>query len=50
MRYYINDKFLWEIQEIEVDELLTHQVRLENIQEAFEILKKPDCVKILINF
>ncbi|KAL8202106.1 hypothetical protein R6Q57_011253 [Mikania cordata] len=36
--------------EVELDELLTHEVRLENIREAFEILKKPDCLKIVINF
>nr|GEZ73361.1 alcohol dehydrogenase-like 1 [Tanacetum cinerariifolium] len=30
--------------EIELDELVTHEVHLENIQEAFEILKKPDYV------
>ncbi|GJV67641.1 alcohol dehydrogenase-like 1 protein [Tanacetum coccineum] len=36
--------------EIELDELLTHEIRLENIHEVFEILKKPDCIKILINF
>ncbi|GJV19602.1 alcohol dehydrogenase-like 1 protein [Tanacetum coccineum] len=36
--------------EIQLDELLTHEIQLENIQEAFDILKKPDCVKILINF
>nr|GEV79634.1 alcohol dehydrogenase-like 1 [Tanacetum cinerariifolium] len=36
--------------EIQLDELLTHEIQLENIQAAFEILKKPDCVKILINF
>ncbi|GJS30885.1 alcohol dehydrogenase-like 1 protein [Tanacetum coccineum] len=36
--------------EIELDELLTHEIWLENIHEVFEILKKPDCVKILINF
>ncbi|PWA69594.1 alcohol dehydrogenase 1 [Artemisia annua] len=36
--------------EIELGELVTHEVHLENIQAAFEILKKPDCVKILINF
>ncbi|GJV67256.1 alcohol dehydrogenase 1 [Tanacetum coccineum] len=29
---------------------LTHEIQLENIQEAFEILKNPDCVKILVNF
>ncbi|XP_023751020.1 alcohol dehydrogenase 1 [Lactuca sativa] len=36
--------------EIEMDQLLTHEIRLENIQEAFKIMKKPDCLKILIKF
>ncbi|XP_071701982.1 alcohol dehydrogenase 2-like [Rutidosis leptorrhynchoides] len=36
--------------EIDLEELLTHEIQLENIQEGFQILKKPDCVKILINF
>ncbi|XP_024983786.1 alcohol dehydrogenase-like 1 [Cynara cardunculus var. scolymus] len=36
--------------EIEVKELLTHEIRLEDIHEAFDTLKKPDCLKILINF
>ncbi|XP_071689586.1 alcohol dehydrogenase 2-like [Rutidosis leptorrhynchoides] len=36
--------------EIELDELSTHEIQLENIDEVFQILKKPDCVKILINF
>lgn len=37
-------------EEMKLDELQTHQILLENIQEAFKILKEPDCVKILINF
>nr|GEV59996.1 alcohol dehydrogenase-like 1 [Tanacetum cinerariifolium] len=37
-------------EEIELDELMSHEIRLENIHEIFEILKKPDCVKILIKF
>ncbi|KAK1413546.1 hypothetical protein QVD17_35321 [Tagetes erecta] len=36
--------------EIELDRLLTHEIRLENITEAFEILKKQECLKVLINF
>ncbi|KAJ0948680.1 putative GroES-like superfamily protein [Helianthus annuus] len=36
--------------EIEMDKLLTHEIRLENIKEAFEMLKKHECLKILINF
>lgn len=35
-----------EIQKIE--QLLTHQVQLEDINRAFELLKEPDCVKVLI--
>ncbi|KAF5450630.1 hypothetical protein F2P56_030962 [Juglans regia] len=34
--------------EIQLDELLTHEVRLEDIDTAFELLKQPDCVKVLI--
>ncbi|KAG6714569.1 hypothetical protein I3842_05G208000 [Carya illinoinensis] len=34
--------------EIQLDELLTHEVRLEDIDKAFEQLKQPDCVKVLI--
>ncbi|KAH7840865.1 hypothetical protein Vadar_022642 [Vaccinium darrowii] len=33
-----------------IDELLTHEVELEDINRAFELLKKPDCLKVLINF
>ncbi|KAJ0957554.1 putative alcohol dehydrogenase [Helianthus annuus] len=36
--------------EIEMDKLFIHEIRLENIKEAFEMLKKHDCLKILINF
>ncbi|KAK9058352.1 hypothetical protein SSX86_023193 [Deinandra increscens subsp. villosa] len=36
--------------EIMLDKLLTHEIRLENIKDAFKILKKDDCLKILINF
>ncbi|KAI3826757.1 hypothetical protein L1987_00810 [Smallanthus sonchifolius] len=36
--------------EIELDKLLTHEIRLDDIKEAFEILKKDECLKILINF
>ncbi|CAK7345738.1 unnamed protein product [Dovyalis caffra] len=31
--------------EFSLDELLTHQVTLEDINKAFELLKQPDCVK-----
>ncbi|GMJ12219.1 hypothetical protein like AT1G22430 [Hibiscus trionum] len=34
--------------EIHLDELLTHEVELEDINKAFELLKEPDCVKVLI--
>jgi S-(hydroxymethyl)glutathione dehydrogenase/alcohol dehydrogenase len=35
-------------QEFQLDELLTHEVLLEDIDKAFELLKQPDCVKVLI--
>ncbi|XP_039065566.1 8-hydroxygeraniol oxidoreductase-like [Hibiscus syriacus] len=34
--------------EIHLDELLTHEVELEDINKAFELLKEPDCVKVLV--
>ncbi|GMJ12220.1 hypothetical protein like AT1G22430 [Hibiscus trionum] len=34
--------------EIHLDELLTHEVKLEDINKAFELLKEPDCVKVLV--
>ncbi|GMJ12217.1 hypothetical protein like AT1G22440 [Hibiscus trionum] len=34
--------------EIQLDELLTHEIKLEDANKAFELLKQPDCVKILI--
>ncbi|CAK7333681.1 unnamed protein product [Dovyalis caffra] len=34
--------------EFHIDELLTHQVTLQDIEKAFELLKQPDCVKVLI--
>ena len=37
-------------QEIQLDELLTHEVLVKDIDKAFEKLKQPDCVKILIKF
>ncbi|KAL8262699.1 hypothetical protein R6Q59_024048 [Mikania micrantha] len=36
--------------EIQLDKLLTHEITLEKITEAFEVLKKEGCLKILINF
>ncbi|KAA8533447.1 hypothetical protein F0562_031119 [Nyssa sinensis] len=33
-----------------LDELLTDEVQLEDINRAFELMKKPDCVKVLIKF
>ncbi|CAK9140387.1 unnamed protein product [Ilex paraguariensis] len=36
--------------EIQLDELLTHEVSLAEINKAFELLKQPDCVKVLIRF
>ncbi|KAJ6761757.1 alcohol dehydrogenase [Salix koriyanagi] len=34
--------------EFHLDELLTHEVTLDDIEKAFELLKQPDCVKVLI--
>ncbi|XVE90396.1 hypothetical protein DITRI_Ditri20bG0074300 [Diplodiscus trichospermus] len=34
--------------EIQLDELLTHEVELEDAGKAFELLQQPDCVKVLI--
>ncbi|XP_022719890.1 alcohol dehydrogenase-like 1 [Durio zibethinus] len=35
-------------EEIHLDELLTHEVQLEDINKAFQLLKQPDCVKVLV--
>ncbi|KAJ9558622.1 hypothetical protein OSB04_013236 [Centaurea solstitialis] len=37
-------------EDINLGELLTHEIQLKDIQEAFDTLKKPDCLKILIKF
>ena len=42
--------FFFFTQEIQLDELLTHEVLVEDIDKAFENLKKPDCVKVLSSF
>ncbi|KAI3411318.1 J domain-containing protein [Psidium guajava] len=34
--------------EIHLDELQTHEIKLEDVPKAVEILKQPNCVKILI--
>ncbi|KAI9081505.1 hypothetical protein K1719_036526 [Acacia pycnantha] len=34
--------------EIPVDELLTHEILLEDISKAFELMRHPDCVKVLL--
>ncbi|KAG5224299.1 alcohol dehydrogenase [Salix suchowensis] len=34
--------------EFHLDELVTHEVTLHDIEKAFELLKQPDCVKVLI--
>ncbi|XP_058000317.1 8-hydroxygeraniol oxidoreductase isoform X1 [Hevea brasiliensis] len=34
--------------EFHLDELLTHEVSLQDIDKAFEMFKQPDCVKVLI--
>jgi Zn-dependent alcohol dehydrogenase len=35
-------------QEIPLEELLTHEVSLEDVDKAFELMKQLDCVKVLI--
>lgn len=35
-------------QEFHLDELLTHEISLQDIDKAFEMLKQPDCLKIVI--
>ncbi|MED6163638.1 hypothetical protein PIB30_081908 [Stylosanthes scabra] len=35
-------------QEFPLEELFTHEVQLTDIEEAFEILKQPNCVKVVI--
>ncbi|MBA0794118.1 hypothetical protein Gohar_018476 [Gossypium harknessii] len=34
--------------EIQLDELLSHEIKLEEVNKVFELLKQPDCVMILI--
>ncbi|KAK9191203.1 hypothetical protein WN943_019814 [Citrus x changshan-huyou] len=34
--------------QLQVDQLLTHQVMLEDLDKAIKLLKQPDCVKVLI--
>ncbi|XP_059307620.1 8-hydroxygeraniol oxidoreductase-like [Lycium ferocissimum] len=36
--------------EIQLDELITHQVSFTEINQSFELLKDPHCVKVLIKF
>ncbi|CAI9093495.1 OLC1v1029004C1 [Oldenlandia corymbosa var. corymbosa] len=36
--------------EIPLDELMTHEVTLDEINKGFEYLKHPDCVKVVIKF
>ncbi|XP_022853376.1 alcohol dehydrogenase class-3-like [Olea europaea var. sylvestris] len=36
--------------EIQLDELLTHEVSLEEINKAWEYLKHPSCVKVVIKY
>lgn len=47
---YIFDK--WLNQELNLDELWTaeYQVKLEDINNAFKLMKQPDCVKVIIKF
>ncbi|XWS65030.1 hypothetical protein CRYUN_Cryun05aG0055500 [Craigia yunnanensis] len=34
--------------EIQLDELLTHEIQLEDVEKVSELLKQPNCVKVLI--
>ncbi|XP_055828047.1 8-hydroxygeraniol oxidoreductase-like isoform X1 [Solanum dulcamara] len=36
--------------EIQLDELITHEISLTEINQSIELLKNPHCVKIIINF
>ncbi|WCJ27764.1 Alcohol dehydrogenase 1 [Euphorbia peplus] len=36
--------------ELHVEELLTHEITLDEISKAFQLIMQPDCVKILIKF
>ncbi|PSS04576.1 Alcohol dehydrogenase-like [Actinidia chinensis var. chinensis] len=36
--------------ELHLDELLTHQVCLDEINKAFQLMKQPDCIKVVIKF
>ncbi|XP_042509750.1 8-hydroxygeraniol oxidoreductase-like [Macadamia integrifolia] len=35
-------------EELHLDALVTHEIQLEEINQAFELLKQPDCVKVVI--
>ncbi|XP_050909582.1 8-hydroxygeraniol oxidoreductase-like [Lathyrus oleraceus] len=35
-------------EELPLHELLTHEVPLSDINKAFELLKQPDCVKVVV--
>ncbi|XP_061353361.1 8-hydroxygeraniol oxidoreductase-like [Gastrolobium bilobum] len=37
-------------EEFPLQELFTHEVQLADINKAFELLKEPDCVKVVIKF
>ncbi|XP_019183780.1 PREDICTED: alcohol dehydrogenase-like 2 isoform X2 [Ipomoea nil] len=36
--------------EVQLEELITHEISLEETPTAFELLKQPDCVKVVIKF
>ncbi|XP_037497173.1 8-hydroxygeraniol oxidoreductase-like [Jatropha curcas] len=36
------------VQEFHLDELLTHEISLQDIDKAFELLEQPDCVKVVV--
>lgn len=37
-------------QEIDLDELITHEVSLSEINKGFEYMKEPNSVKVVIKF
>lgn len=37
-------------QEIDLDALITHEVSLADVNKGLELMKQPDCVKVIIKF
>ncbi|XP_051137809.1 8-hydroxygeraniol oxidoreductase-like isoform X2 [Andrographis paniculata] len=36
--------------EVDLDELITHEIRLDEINKGFEYMKQPNCIKVVIKF